>query len=148
MNLFKISKKTKKPFELKKPMIVVSAFIKKDDKYLLVKCKKFLDWRVPGGRVETIERIESALRREMKEELNLDIIETDFLGYGQDSRVIKKKKEIISRLVLYFKCSTEGILKPDKNEIVEYKWLNMEDIKKHPNIESAMKDFFSRYELE
>jgi ADP-ribose pyrophosphatase YjhB (NUDIX family) len=130
--------------ELKKPIIVVSAFIEKDGKYLLINCAKFNDWRVPGGRIEPKERAEDALKREIKEELGIEISNTKFLGYGQDFREVKEWNAFLSRVVLYFKCRTNEEIKPDKNEIIKFKWLSIDEIKNHPEIEGAMKDFFTR----
>jgi|TARA_B110000467_G_scaffold161474_1_gene182649 8-oxo-dGTP diphosphatase len=38
-----------------------------------------LQWEFPGGKLEKSESIESALIRELKEELNIEIRETEFL---------------------------------------------------------------------
>jgi ADP-ribose pyrophosphatase YjhB (NUDIX family) len=130
--------------ELKKPMIVVSAFIEKDKKYLLVNCAKFNDWRVPGGRIEPQEKAEDALKREIKEELNVEIDNIKFLGYGQDFREVKKDDSFLSRIVLYFKCKTNNEIKPDRNEIIQFEWLSIDEIKNNSEIEGAMKDFFTR----
>lgn len=57
----------------KKPTVVASAFIKKNDKYLLTFSPKFGFWRVPGGRPDFGEKVKDALRREIKEELGAEI---------------------------------------------------------------------------
>lgn len=131
--------------ELKKHMLVISGFIEKDNKYLLVKCAKFKDWRVPGGRAEPLEKAEETLKREMKEELDVDIINIKFVGYGQDFREIAEKDITLSRTVLYFSCNTKGNINPNKEEILQFKWASLEEIRNFPGIENAMKDFFSRF---
>jgi len=128
--------------ELRKPMLVISAFVEKEEKFLLTLCGKFKEWRVPGGRLESGEIISNCLKREMKEELGVEIYDLEFLGYGQDFSEIPEKNLSLSRTVLYFKCKTNQDIKPDKKEILNLKWLTIEEIKKHENTEKAMRDLF------
>ena len=51
-----------------------------EGKLLLVKSHKWRDkYVIPGGHIELGETIETALRREIKEETNLDIYDIEFL---------------------------------------------------------------------
>ena len=64
------------PETKKRPKVIVSALIEKDGKYLL--SKETLEsgrdlWIVPGGKVEFSETLEAAVKREMKEELGIEI---------------------------------------------------------------------------
>ena len=56
---------------------VVAAIIKKDNQYLIVQRNKNkhlgLKWEFPGGKVDKNESFESALKREIQEELNIEI---------------------------------------------------------------------------
>lgn len=53
---------------------VVRAFIQNDEwKYVLVKHHKKWNWVLPGGHIENWESLYKALKREIKEELWLDI---------------------------------------------------------------------------
>ena len=56
---------------------VVAAIIIKDDKYFIAQRNRNkhmgLSWEFPGGKVEKGETFEIALKREIKEELNIDI---------------------------------------------------------------------------
>ena len=56
---------------------VVAAIIKKNNKYLIVQRNKNkhlgLKWEFPGGKVDKNESFESALKREIHEELNIEI---------------------------------------------------------------------------
>ena len=59
-----------------KTVKVVAALIKQDSKYLigLRSTGKFVDfWEFPGGKVEPNEDHISALKREIKEEFNVEI---------------------------------------------------------------------------
>ncbi len=71
--------------------IVTAAIIEKDEKYLITQRasndKLPLKWEFPGGKVELGETPEECLIRELKEELNLDIvvgkkIATSIYSYG------------------------------------------------------------------
>jgi len=126
-------------------LAIASAFIEKNKKYLLIYDPRFSCWRVPGGKVDFGERIENALQREIKEELGVKIIIDGFLGFGQDQMIFKKKFQT-SRAVFYFKCKTKSSkINPNQREISRYKWLSLSEIKKHRNLEGAMKDYFRRF---
>lgn len=65
--------------EAQRQLIVTSAFIHKDGKLLVAKraeTKRFLPghFELPGGKVEFGETMEDALRREVKEEIGVDIL--------------------------------------------------------------------------
>lgn len=53
--------------------IAHKAIIVKDNKVLLVRSDKGGHWDIPGGRIHVGERPNDALKREVKEELGLDI---------------------------------------------------------------------------
>ncbi len=61
----------------------VAAFVVNDKKELLV-CKRAKDpvkgtWDLPGGFVDKAESAEEALKREIQEELNAEVLEADYL---------------------------------------------------------------------
>jgi len=70
--------------------VMVDAVVVRNDKLLLVKRKKdpfkgFLTF--PGGKVDEGEKIEDAVKRELREETSLEIEPTDILGvYSDPSR--------------------------------------------------------------
>lgn len=60
----------------KQPIVSVGALVLKDGKILLVKRANEPGkgrWSIPGGVVELGERLEDAVKREVKEETNLDV---------------------------------------------------------------------------
>ena len=63
---------------------VVAAIIIKDDKYFIAQRNRNkhmgLSWEFPGGKVEKGETFEIALKREIKEELNIEINIKNKLG--------------------------------------------------------------------
>jgi len=69
---------------------MVDGIIERDDKLLLARRKKDPfkgSLSFPGGKVDEGEKVEDALKRELKEETNFDIEPTDILGvYSDPSR--------------------------------------------------------------
>ncbi|MDO5040397.1 8-oxo-dGTP diphosphatase MutT [Clostridium sp.] len=66
-----------------KKIEVVAAVIKKEDKIFITRrgYGEFIDmWEFPGGKIESGETREEALKREIQEELELDINIKDFLS--------------------------------------------------------------------
>ena len=82
---------------------VVAAIISRDDKFFIAQRNKNkhmgLSWEFPGGKVEEGESFETALKREIKEELNIEIDVKDKLGEEnyQDEKINVK--------LHYFICS-------------------------------------------
>lgn len=65
-----------------KTIEVVAAIIQKEDKIFITRrgYGEFIDmWEFPGGKVEVGESKEDALKREIKEELELDIENLEYL---------------------------------------------------------------------
>ena len=82
---------------------VVAAIIIKDDKFFIAQRNRNkhmgLSWEFPGGKVEEGETFEVALKREIKEELNIEIIIKNKLAEEnyQDDKINVK--------LHYFLCS-------------------------------------------
>lgn len=80
-----------------------------------------------GGHVQSGEPVTSAVRREVKEELGIDVSEFEFIGKKIYSRQVREKKEN-HLFVLYQVHSDE---EPTLNEeSVDYRWFSREQLKK------------------
>jgi len=105
---------------------VVAGFLKKGDKFLLVRRpinkKRGGLWEFPGGKVENGETLESAIKRELKEELGIKTKVRGVLG-----KINYKYPEGEIELILFeIESKEEPILK----EALELRWVNFEEIKK------------------
>ena len=131
------------------PILIVDAFIKKNNKYLAIKRAKNVEvgtWETPGGKVNLNERVENALNREIKEELGVSIKINKFLGWGEGFNCPHKSGVKIHRFVLYFECKIAvGELMPSMLEIKEYKWVTWDEFKKLKPLSKPIKDFFNRF---
>ena len=104
---------------------VVAAVIKKDNKYLIAqrnRDKHFaFYWEFPGGKVNNDESFENALKREINEELSINI------KINKKITSQKHKDEKINIVVHYFLCealNTNIIL----SEHEDMKWVQKNDL--------------------
>ena len=81
-----------------------------------------LQWEFPGGKVESNETPEAALKREIKEELSLDILISSAL-----SSVIHPYNDKTIRLIPFICSIKSGQL--TLNEHKDYRWLNKNKLK-------------------
>lgn len=106
---------------------VVAGIIYKNNKFLIAqrnlnKVQGAL-WEFPGGKVEKDESYESALIREIKEELNADIEVTEYIGESihhypeKDIKLIFYKARLLSeKIELLEHESCEWITKEEKDK--------------------------------
>jgi len=115
----------------KYPEVTVGALIfNEDNKVLLVKSKKWKNKYVMiGGHIEAGEMIEEALRREVKEESNLDIYNIELLCIQEAiyDPVYYKKKHFI---FIDFWCRTRQKKVILNNEAQEYGWYSINEAMK------------------
>ncbi|MBL7169852.1 MAG: NUDIX domain-containing protein [Candidatus Aenigmarchaeota archaeon] len=113
----------------KKPSLVVAGLIiNQEGKVLLCRSRKWNNlWIVPGGHIEYGESIEDAIKREIKEEVGLDIELKKVLFVQEliEPKDYIKKKHLIS---LECVCSTkDNNVEIDDDEIQDHKWIEPED---------------------
>ena len=86
-------------------------------------------WNLPGGKVEEYETYEEAIKRELKEETNLDLEELDDFGYFMSS--VEEGREHIARPIFFSgkirEDSIQKIRLDHENSI--YGWFIIEEIK-------------------
>jgi nucleoside triphosphatase len=98
-----------------------------DGKIFLMKSHKMKGrFTVPGGHIELGERIEDALKREIKEETGLNIFEIKFICVQEfifDNAFWKKKHFIF----LDYICKTDSSKVELNSESQEYIWSTLEE---------------------
>jgi 8-oxo-dGTP diphosphatase len=119
----------------------VDLIIYREGKVLLLKRNEEEDkerWSVPGGGMEEGESKEGALRREIKEELDCEIVKFDFFKEFE----YKMKKRLVN--ASYFYGDIDGKVKLSK-EHSEYAWFSFEEIKELDlafNQKEVLEEFF------
>ncbi len=111
--------------EQKHTEVVVGVCIYNEhEEVFLARCPKWENkWNVPGGHLEYGEKIEECVRRETKEETNLDVTDIRIVDV-QESVFSKEYKKGEQHMILIGCCckktSDEIIL---NEELEEYKWI-------------------------
>jgi len=124
----------------------VKIFLKNQDgKYLLMRRspEKYPgvkgEWDIPGGRINPGSLLIDNLRREVREETQLEIISEPKLIYAQD--IIPNEEKHVVRLSYIGKTKGEPIL--DTSENVEYQWISFEELKRHENVDIYVKELIN-----
>lgn len=114
---------------------VVAALFKDKDKVLIAKRLKGKYagmWEFPGGKVEKGEKSEETLKREIKEELNLDIKKLKFI-----TQIEYEYPDIKLNLILYEVIDFSGDL--ILNDHSEVKWVKKEDLRNYDLLPADVK---------
>ncbi|MDO8621077.1 MAG: NUDIX hydrolase [Candidatus Levybacteria bacterium] len=95
-----------------KTRICVVAVIEKDGKILMGNKARDIGpypntWRLPGGGVEERESLEDAIKREIKEETNLDVEKVEKIGVYEDEEP-DKDGEMTHYVFNVFKVKSSG----------------------------------------
>jgi len=112
---------------------VVIGVIKKEKKYLLTKRqspkKEWNKWQFPGGGVNFFETLEEAIKREIKEETNLEIRKTEFIPKVFEIIRIEEKWH---GLLFVFRCfpKDNNLCIKINNEASDYGWFTFDEILK------------------
>ena len=116
--------------------------------FLMRSHKWYGQYVVPGGHVELGERLEEALRREVKEETGLDIYDVEFLQYQEfvfDPAFWKRRHF----LFFDFVCRTDSGEVSLNDEAQEYVWVAPEDalaLPLEPYTVTAVRTYLGRRE--
>ena len=112
---------------------------------LLVKSYKWKDfWTVPGGHIEVGETAESAVKREVKEEVGLDVDPVKLLIVQE--AVYPKNFNLNKHFIFldYLCISKFKKVTLDNREIQEYIWINADEALKE-NLEEYTRKLLNKY---
>jgi putative (di)nucleoside polyphosphate hydrolase len=131
----------------------VSALINKKDEFLLVNLQSFEDkyFAIPGGGVEQGENLESAIYREIYEELGIGKKSLQFIGQSDipirfQFKVIKmtrdgKNYEGSERYFFGFRfVGSDNEIKLQGSEVRTYKWISFAQLKDYLLFDNQLKD--------
>lgn len=114
----------------------------KEGKYLLLhrSSEKYKNtkgtWDIVGGRINPGTKLLENLKREVKEETQLEILSEPKLIFAQD--IIPDAERHVVRLT--YTADTDGEPVLDTSENVEYKWLSIEELKKQEDLDIYVKE--------
>ena len=106
-----------------KPRIRVAGIIIRNEKLLLLKGRGYEYFWTPGGKIDGKESNEECLRRELKEEIGVDLVSMKF--FKEYDGVSFFNPEIKQKQVVYL-IEISGEIKPDA-EIESYILMSKED---------------------
>jgi 8-oxo-dGTP pyrophosphatase MutT (NUDIX family) len=106
-----------------KPRTRIAGIIIRDGKLLLLKGKGYEHLWTAGGKLEEGETNEECLRRELKEEIGVDLIEAKYFK-EYDGVSFYNPNQPLNQIIYIAKV--EGEIKPDA-EIEDFVWLSKED---------------------
>ena len=113
------------------PTVGALIFNQKGEIFLMKSYKWKDKYVIPGGHIELGETIEEALKREVKEETNLDIYNIEFVNLQEfifDKHFFKKKHFIF----LDYVCKTKSLKVKLNSEGQSYIWIAPEKALKLP----------------
>ena len=122
----------------------VKALLKnKDHKFLLLrrnlqkytKILKSDEWDIPGGRINPGMSLLNNLKREIKEETQLELKEPPRVITAQD--ILRVPGCHVIRIV--YLATIEGEPQLDPDEAVDYKWLSMEEMLEMDTIDQYLR---------
>ena len=112
---------------------VVCGVIKNGDKYLITQRgdeKNYGKWEFPGGKVKENEHLFDSIKREIKEELNIDISPLSEI----------RRYQFNGFNLIFIKCEIlEQNQKIELNEHLDFKWTELIDFKFYDFIEGDIK---------
>lgn len=112
---------------MKTKICVGSIIYNNENKIFLAESSKWNAWIVPGGQIEIGETEEDALRREVREELGIEI--TDIIKVGEKIKEPSKDfhKDQIRFIFKDFFCKAYSIDIIPNEEISNYNWFTIEE---------------------
>ena len=77
-------------------------------------------WGIPGGFLNKGEQPEVALRRELREEVALEVSDVQFLN----ARTVPRPRQV----EIYFLCRPDGVPSPSSFEIMKAEWFTTDNL--------------------
>jgi len=117
------------------PLVGATAIITNNKKQVLLSKRKKYGlfypgyWNLPGGLIELNESVEQGLKREVKEEIGVEIKNLKYTGKYYEKVLFKNKKTYQTITLPFHAKISKGTPEP-LDETTEVKWFNAKEIKK------------------
>jgi len=139
----------------KRPLIMVGATLlalNQRNQLLMMKRTDNGCWGVPGGAMELGEDLESTLKRETKEEIGIDLLETELFGVYSGKDLYYKYPngaEVYNVSIVYLTRNIKEVIRVNPNEHSEYRYFDIADlpIEISPPIKPILKDLIYKYNM-
>ena len=117
---------------------VVGGLIYQNKKILICQRKKEgdhpLKWEFPGGKLNDFEENQEALKRELKEELNIEIIEMSFFDeYLYEYKELSKKLKLVFYQIFQFEGEMQNLVHR------QLKWIDISNLSDYDFLEGDQK---------
>ena len=117
---------------------VVGGLIYQNKKILICQRKEVgdhpLKWEFPGGKIKDFEENQEALRRELKEELNIDITEMRFFDeYLYEYKELSKKLKLVFYHIFQFEGEIQNLVHH------QLKWIDISNLSDYDFLEGDYK---------
>jgi 8-oxo-dGTP diphosphatase len=117
---------------------VVGGLIYQNKKILICQRKKEgdhpLKWEFPGGKLKVFEENQEALKRELKEELNIEIIEMIFFDeYLYEYKELSKKLKLVFYQIFQFEGEMQNLVHH------QLKWIDISNLSDYDFLEGDQK---------
>jgi len=111
----------------------VAGAITKDNRILLVRHRLLGKWQIPGGILQLNESIQSAIKREIREELGIQLQVDELISvYSEPKWVIEYvNKDRVQQVLFFFRMKghvSESQIHIQKSEISEWRLCDLADI--------------------
>lgn len=131
-----------------KPQVAVRAIISnaKEEILILKRAKTSYGngyWNLPGGKIDFGDTAEETIRKELKEEVNLNCNSAQFLFYLDN---LPDETTDLHFVTLFFKCKCSGDLQLN-DESSDYKWINFNQLSDYQFVfdnDLAIKKFITK----
>ena len=120
------------------PTTVVGGLIYQNKKILICQRKKEGDhpfkWEFPGGKINDFEENQEALKRELKEELNIEIIKMSFFDeYLYEYKELSKKLKLVFYQIFQFEGEMQNLVHH------QLKWIDISNLSDYDFLEGDQK---------
>lgn len=134
----------------------VQAYIFNEKNEFIIMCGKGDEtfWKIPSGGIDKGESPTQALRREMKEEFNIDLEILKMLEtknkFDWPDEIIKKNKYKYAgqeQIIFITKIKPNQKINPCQKEIHSYKWINIKNANKYLKLKQQQTKLKETYNI-